>query len=160
MENIIIDQDLIKLGVNKEKKEDMLKLLSDSLLEKGLVKESFYEAIINREKKNPTGLKGRHTNFALPHTDANHVNKTAIAIATLDNSVEFYSMEDSDEKVMVDLIILLAVKNPSQQVKVLQKLLGAIQNEDVVKSIKEATDIQNVQKIIKKELSLKEVKAS
>lgn len=145
---MIIDSDLISLKMDVTDQKEIINLLGGRLKDKGIVKNSFCQAVIDREEINPTGLKGKHINFAIPHTDSDHVNETAIAVATLNNPVEFNSMEDPDEKLEVSLIIMFAVKDPDKHIKVLQNLIEFIQNKEMTDKIINSSDPEKVKNII------------
>ena len=57
-------------------REELLRELSIILENKGYVKGTYQESIINRERIHPTGLMVEDLiNIAIPHTDVDHVNK-------------------------------------------------------------------------------------
>ena len=58
-------------------KEEALRLTFQKLYEEGLVKESFYEGCVEREKQFPTGLD-TPVPVAIPHTDSVHVISPAV----------------------------------------------------------------------------------
>jgi len=72
---IYLDESLILTDLEVTDKEELLKMMGTNLMEKGLVKESFIKAIIEREKNYATGLPTKSVSVAIPHTDPEHVNK-------------------------------------------------------------------------------------
>ena len=50
-------EDLLFVDMNSDSLEDVVKLIGKKMLEKGYVKESYVEAVLEREKKLPTGLE-------------------------------------------------------------------------------------------------------
>jgi PTS system galactitol-specific IIA component len=135
MEKTFIDLDLIDLNLDAKDKKEALKILSDKLSKKGKVKASFFNAVLDREKKFPTGLKTKFISFALPHTDSEHVNSEGIAVGLLKKPVKFKSMENPDNNLNVSLIVLLAVKDKSKQVLVLQNLIKMMQNKKTTQNL-------------------------
>lgn len=103
-------------------------------LRKNFVKESFIDAIIEREKTFPTGLPtSSNISVAIPHTDSVHVNKKAISLAILKDAVEFGIMGEQEAKTPVKIVFLLAIDKQDSHLKILQKLISIFQNEDVIK---------------------------
>ncbi|GAB6099185.1 PTS sugar transporter subunit IIA [Halanaerocella petrolearia] len=144
---MIVDSDLVKINPQVQTKEEVICSLSNLLLKKGIIKESFYEAVIKREEEFPTGLQGKYINFAIPHTESRHVNESAIAVATLENGVKFNGMEDSKKEYEVEVIFLLSVKDRSKQTTILQNLLQLMQDEEKIKLLltaKDDTEIVNL----------------
>ena len=116
-------------------KEEVLTYLGQQLVDKGIAKESFLQAILDREKVFATGLQFEGYGVALPHTDAEHVNKTQLAVLTLQEPVTFIQMATTDQAVSVSLIIMLAIKEAHSQVEMLQKLMTFLQDKETVEQL-------------------------
>ncbi|PTX16548.1 PTS system IIA component, Gat family [Halanaerobium congolense] len=152
MSKKIIDLDLIELNYKAENKEEIIGRLSELLQKKGKVKATFKEAVLEREKVFPTGLKTKHITFALPHTDPEHVNETGIAVAVLENTVKFSSMDNASKILDVNTIVVMAVKDKSKQVTVLQNLISMMQDKKITEEIQSSKDKTDILKIFKKNL--------
>jgi PTS system galactitol-specific IIA component len=148
----IIDLDLIELNYKAENKEEIIGRLSELLQKKGKVKATFKEAVLEREKVFPTGLKTKHITFALPHTDPEHVNETGIAVAVLENTVKFSSMDNASKILDVNTIVVMAVKDKSKQVTVLQNLISMMQDKKITEEIQSSKDKTDILEIFKKNL--------
>jgi len=148
----IIELDLIELNYKAENKEEIIGRLSELLQKKGKVKATFKEAVLEREKVFPTGLKTKHITFALPHTDPEHVNETGIAVAVLENTVKFSSMDNASKILDVNTIVVMAVKDKSKQVTVLQNLISMMQDKKITEEIQSSKDKTDILKIFKKNL--------
>lgn len=109
--------------------------MAELLIEKGYVKESYKQAILEREKIFPTGLLTEFGGVALPHADSKHVLSPIVCIAKLKESITFHEMAVNDELVPVQLVFMLALQNPEDQLDMLQLLIQMIQNEEVMQSI-------------------------
>lgn len=157
-EELFIDEDLILLNLEAENWKDVLNKVAKNAEEKGVVKESFTDALIEREKIFPTGLQSESLGVALPHTDAVHVNDQAISLAVLTEPVEFIHMGTDDQKVNIHILFMLAIKDPSSQLELLQKLMGVIQKEEVLREIKECKSKKKALSILQKELYEEEKK--
>lgn len=139
-----LDENLVFIDLDFEKKEDILNFLSHKLLEQDYVKPGYPQAIIDREEIYPTGLPSLGVNIAIPHADNELVYKTTIAIGVLKNSAKFYSMENSEKKLDVQIVIMLAIKEPHGQIEMLQKVVSIIQNDTLTKGITQMTDKSKV----------------
>ncbi|MBS7527604.1 PTS sugar transporter subunit IIA [Fusibacter paucivorans] len=144
----LITENLILTEVNCVSKEEALKLLFDKLFNHGYVKDSFYQAILEREANYPTGLLLPKFNVAIPHVSPEYVNQSALAIAILKQPVPFHRMDDSDETVDVHVIFNIALADGGKQVEVLQAIMGLITNETLMAKVIAADSAAAVQKIL------------
>ena len=134
----LFNKDLIFTDYEADSSTDLLNKLYKEVYRKGYVKNTFINGIIEREKNYPTGLETMHIKIAIPHTDAIHVNKSCITIAKLKHPVAFKNMATSVDDVNVEMVFMLAVHEPKEQVKVLQKIIGIFTNEEAMKKFKMA----------------------
>ncbi|WP_443972534.1 PTS sugar transporter subunit IIA [Streptococcus agalactiae] len=114
--------------------EEALDYVSHLLLQSGAVKESYPNAIQEREKAFPTGLMFSDYGVAIPHTDIEHVNYSQMAIVSLKNPVVFQQM-GKGEDVEVNIIFMLALKEAHQQVDLLSQLIELFQNKVLLKTL-------------------------
>lgn len=129
------DEGLILTGIEAESFEEVLEIMAKNLYEKGIVKESYIAAVIDREKTYATGLPTNGYSVAIPHTDTEHVNEKAISVGILKNEVEFGIMGENSEKTPVKLVFMLAMDQAHSQLKLLQSLMQVFQNAEILKSI-------------------------
>ena len=116
-----------------------------SLLEAGgYVKDSFKEAVIEREKVFPTGLPTQLIGIAIPHTDAEHVNRGAMAVGILSDPVVFNEMGNLDSTVDVSVISMLAIANPDLLISVLRQLAASFQDKEFLVGLKSARTADEV----------------
>lgn len=141
---MLLDKDLIELDVKSEDKDELLRHMGEKLLIKNIVKETYPEAVVMREKEFPTGIPSKSIGIAIPHTVAEHVNEPKVAISILKNPIEFQMMGEPSEKVQVSLIIMIAINNPDLQIDFLQKLVSIIEDHDLLLQIKNAESIDKV----------------
>lgn len=144
-----LDEDLIFTDLNFQTKEETLSFLSNQLFKKGYVKSEYQQAILDREKTYPTGLPSPGVNIAIPHADNNLVNETTIAIGILNDPVSFYSMENTTTELNVQIVMMLAIKEPHGQIEMLQKVVAIIQNEELTKRITQTHDEKEVMTMLK-----------
>ena len=154
----MLDKEIFEINVkNISSKEEALTYLSDKLIEKGIVKESYKEAILNREKVFPTGLQFEKYGIAIPHTDVEHVYKEQIAVMTLENPVSFYQMGTNDVEVSVKVIFMLALKEAHSQLTILQQLIEILQDKEIMEKLMNM-DEYTTSKEVKELLAIKNIK--
>lgn len=132
---ITMDDKVIQIKLEAKNKEEVLNIMSNILKNEGYVKESYCDAIIEREKIFATGISTGEYSIAIPHTDAEHINKPMIAVATLKNPVKFIEMGSSDQEVSVKIVFMLAMTDKNRQVKLLSNLMTIVQDKKMLKKI-------------------------
>lgn len=141
----MINIDQIEVGVRAKDSFEAISKAADLFIKKKMVRDSFTAAVIEREKKYPTGLE---LGVALPHAESNHVIDEGIAIITLKEPVEFLEMGNPKKKIKVSIIFLLAIKNPNFQLNCLEKIVRIIQDQDLLAKIQGAKDFQIIYNIV------------
>ncbi len=131
-----------------ESREQALESIADLLVEKQLVGTCFKKNILEREVTFPTGLPTVPYGVAIPHTDADYVTTQQIGFASLKKPIEFQMMGNSNEKVEVSLIFMLAIKNADEHLGMLQKLIEIIQSEESVKDLMSCTSQRELDKVL------------
>ncbi|UDN59781.1 PTS sugar transporter subunit IIA [Clostridioides sp. ES-S-0010-02] len=140
--------DLISLGLEANDYESIIRELGNKMYQKKYVKNTYINAVLKREKTLPTGLNIGEMCVAIPHTDSQHVNESNVAVGILKNPVKFNSMIDPTDKLDVELVFLLAVKNPDSQVKLLKDLMSVFQNIKLLRDIKNASTKEEVAELL------------
>ncbi|MEM2249499.1 MAG: PTS sugar transporter subunit IIA [Candidatus Bathyarchaeia archaeon] len=144
----LLDPELIICNLEAHSTEEALKLLSYKLYEKGLVKASFEQAVLKREREMPTGLPIGDINAAIPHADIEHVIKPSIAIATLAKPLPFHVMIDPDSIVDVKIIFLLALNEPHAQIQMLQTVATILQDSSLLHKLEKAKSSKEIIEIL------------
>lgn len=144
----MLDLDLVVLQMAARTSSEIIENLGSLMLAKGYVRNSYVQAVLDREEKLPTGLPIGDFCVAIPHTDSGHVNQSNIAIATLKTPSIFYSMVNPAEKLKVELVFLLAVKDPSLQIQLLKNLMSVFQNKELLIKVRDATSKEDVSKLL------------
>jgi PTS system galactitol-specific IIA component len=142
----LLDQNLVMINLEAETKQEALEKLAERLYETGYVKETYAQAILEREKVFPTGLPTEGYGVAIPHTDVEHVHKPAVALGILQKPVKFNLMGDlnPDSQVDVQIMFMLALKEPHMQLKLLQDIMEMIQDQELLKKMVEAETVQEL----------------
>ncbi|GMB01175.1 PTS sugar transporter subunit IIA [Pelosinus sp. IPA-1] len=132
MSHINFDETLVLKNIEGENSSDILKYMAANLYNQGFVKASYAEAVVAREKKFATGLPTGGYGVAIPHTDIEHVNQSAISVGILKKPVDFGIMGEETEKTPVKLVFMLAMHDSHSQLSMLQSLMGIFQDEEVL----------------------------
>ncbi|MBO8435323.1 MAG: PTS sugar transporter subunit IIA [Tyzzerella sp.] len=145
----VLDENLIIPELDASNSDEVFEKLGGRLIEQGYCKDTYINALKEREKNYPTGIDLGGINFAMPHTDSQHVNKTAIAIGVLKNPVHFYHMGTTDRDVTVNLIFMLAVENPNEHIGFIGGLLELFQDQDLLEKLTKAKTPKDIVEIFK-----------
>lgn len=133
----ITEEDVLVVRLSGTR-EEVLKQMADLLFRKGYVRETYADALLEREKRYPTGLElPGGVNVAIPHADIQHVIKQALVIGAPDGPIQFNSMEDPSKFLDVHVIFLLVINNPDGYVKFLSNLAAMFQEEQFLRLVRE-----------------------
>ena len=140
-----------------KKYEDVMSQVGGALTREGYAKETYVDALIEREREFPTGLDVDGYGVAIPHTPVEHVNKTAIAVAILENPVEFTAMGTDDEFVQVKLVMMLAIAGkPGEHgahIDELQRIMAILQDTALLEKIQNAKSADEIIGLVKEKES-------
>lgn len=125
-----LNEELVFLDVDVKTNEEVLTYLGKKLEEQGFVKDSFCKALLDREGYAPTGLPITPIGVAIPHAEAEHVIKPAIAVAILRNPVHFSEMANESNKVEVKVVFCLALSNGGNHVEALQQIITFVTDDE------------------------------
>ncbi len=148
MAEIVISEKLIKLSMQTSTKEDAIKMLSDPFYELDYVREGYYEHVIEREKNFPTGLPTAIP-VAVCHTEAEYVKQSALAVGTLLRPIAFQEMGTPERMVQAEIIFLLALNDPKQQVPWLKKMASIFKDRKTLEMIRNASDPMELAQALK-----------
>ncbi len=136
----LLKPELVFFDFEAADREELFRRLGAVLAEKGYVKETWLDAILEREKNYPTGLQCETIGVALPHVDPQYLLKPYIAIVKPAVPVEFDGMAGSG-RVDAQLVINLGlVAHTEDQVGVLQAFLGVFMDQAATQEILGAAD--------------------
>lgn len=135
-----LHQELMFVGVEAASWQEVLTLLANQLYQRGYVRESYLQAVLDRERQFPTGLRTAEVAVALPHTEKEHVLKPAVAVAILAHPVTFGEMGTEDQTVPVEIVFMLSILEPDEQVTWLSRLVSTFQLEGFLPLLKSAVD--------------------
>ena len=124
-------------GLTVSTHQEVLKHCVAKLEAEGFVKETYLEAILKREEEYPTGIESS-TNFALCHTDTEHVLEDCLYVVNLNDAVSFNNMAEPSQELMVKLVFILVFKSPESHLKALQSLVAFMLEEADVNTLMES----------------------
>ena len=131
--------ELLKNGelyfIDCKDQENLFSFLNEQLLERGMVKDTFYNALKEREKEFPTGIIDDPFNIALPHVDSEHVKTNALIVCKLSNEILFHRMDKISEEIPVKMVFLLLIKNEKMHVEALMNLTKIWMDKEFMKEL-------------------------
>ncbi|HEX5352095.1 MAG TPA: PTS sugar transporter subunit IIA [Trichococcus sp.] len=139
---------LLKKDVSS--KEVAFQMLADELLENNCVNQDFLANIIKREEIFPTGLEINGIGVAIPHTDSEYVKESQVGFMSLEKPLSFLEMGTNDKEVPISLLFMLALKEPHEQLEMLQRLIEMFQQEGVLELLMKVDQKEAYQEIIQK----------
>lgn len=148
-----LKENLIDLNCSAISVEELFKEKAKVLLKMGYVTDTYEEALLQREKEYPTGLKMPSIDIAIPHTTTEHINEPFIYFNRLNiKGMEFIQMGTDDVVVKPECVLMLGITKPEEQITLLAELMDLFNNSDFINSIllaKTPKEILNIFKNIK-----------
>ena len=126
----LFSEDLIFIEEAKDS-EDIFNKIGKKLIEKGMVKDSFIDAVISREKDYPTGLDlsvidntVEVPNVAIPHTESKYCNTKKVVVVKLKKEIVFNDMISPDYKLKVRFLFMILNNEKGKQCNILADLMN------------------------------------
>lgn len=139
----IFDVNIIKLNVAGTTKDEVLRELSQLLLDHGYISEvdQFVQDIDIRES---LGITGAGNHIAIPHGKSSAVRKITIAVGRSDHMVDWESYDDEP----VNFFFLFCVSDDEvfaqNHMKLLAELARKIGSERIIEQLQHAKDPQEI----------------
>lgn len=114
---------LVVLDLDATSQADQFAAVAAALGERGMVRESFVDALQARERAFPTGLNFGDFPIALPHVDPEHVNVPGLVVCRNSSPIDFMAMDNHTLALPVRLSLWPIVTDPQRQVGLLGELL-------------------------------------
>lgn len=141
-----LNENLILVKETVKDREEIIRKLGGLLYDNSFVKDSYTKAVLERESVFPTGIATSVTGVAIPHTDSIHVNRSAIAIATLERPIVFEAMGYPEKSINnVRLVMMLAIQDPKKVMEVIRQIMKIFTTESILNSILDASSAQAIQ---------------
>jgi len=150
--NTSLDSQLIHLHQVPQDRDALFSKITDQLLAKGIVEESYREALVQREQHHPTAMQLEAMGVAIPHVDVEHVREERLVVVTCPEGIEFNQAEDPDLTMKVNVIFFLLLKEKDAHLEFLMKLISLFQKTAEMDRLLSTTSVQEVMQILAKNL--------
>lgn len=129
----LLDKNLIYLNPEIKSKEGVLEFLSKKMFSAGIVKDSYYQAVVEKENHGVTYVGN---GIAIPHAESKYVNYSQFALAVLDKPINWAGFK-------VDVICMFAFKDlKTDHFRIFYNKL-----KENLNYIKNAEDIQHIKEV-------------
>lgn len=140
-----IEKSNIIYGLDVNDKYEAIKALVKKLNDNGYLSDFdiFLQDVIERENQITTGVGNE---IAIPHGKSKAIKKSAIAMATLKDPINWESLDGEGTK----YVFLLAIKDGdgTEHLKVLANLSAKLMDDNYVSSIKGSTSLEQLYEAI------------
>jgi len=150
--NTSLDSELIHLHVTPQDRNALFSEITEQLLAKGIVEDSYRAALVLREQDHPTAMQLENMGVAIPHVDVEHLREERLVVVTCPEGIEFNQAEDPDLTMKVNVIFFLLLKEKDAHLEFLMKLISLFQKTDEMNTLLNTTSSQEVMQILAKNL--------
>jgi len=150
--NKSLDHELIHLHQAPQDRNTLFSKITEQLLAKGIVEESYREALVLRELNHPTAMQLETMGVAIPHVDVEHVREERLVVVTCPEGIEFNQAEDPDLTMKVNIIFFLLLKEKDAHLEFLMKLISLFQKTAEMNNLLSTTSVEDVMQILAKNL--------
>lgn len=127
----MIAENNIFLDLEVENYEDLFRKMNEFFLKRNYVNEGYLDAILEREKKYPTGLNFGAYSVAIPHTDHKYIISQNIVFVRLKEYIKFAEMGNGENEFDVKIVFMLLIKKGDDQIETLLKLMKILGESEV-----------------------------
>ena len=149
----MIELDNIYLDIEASDYKEVLQIMGGILLEKGYVKDSYTDALLEREELSTTGLPVEPVSIAIPHTDPCHVIRPCVIVLKLKQPVRFKEMANPEHMVDAAWIFGLVFDDGNKQLPLLASVIELAQDETAMNGLMDAEDKEEVYAVVKRYIS-------
>lgn len=146
----LVEENCILLDQDASSFEEVIQLIAKEFEKAGIVKPTYAEAVIAREKVFPTGLPADGHTISIPHTDPEHVLRPGIGVVVLKKPIEVSMMGSPDVKLQSRIFFPLAMEHPKKQLALLKQLMKFFQSKEDLDAISNAENRQQVLAVMDK----------
>lgn len=127
----MIQKDCIFLNLKDADRHELFEQVGEKLKHIGYVKDTYVDALNEREAEFPTGLMTKYLPISLPHVDSVNVNRAFIAVVKNDKPIHMLQM-GSNEDMQCEYFFFLGITDSSHQVILLQKFMQLLRDKSFV----------------------------
>jgi len=150
--NTSLDRELIHLHLAPQDRNALFEKITEQLIKKGVVEESYRAALILREQNHPTAMQLESMGVAIPHVDVEHIRHEGLVVVTCPEGIEFNQAEDPDLTMSVNVIFFLLLKEKDSHLEFLMKLISMFHKTSEMNTLLNTTSTEEVMKILAKNL--------
>ncbi|EOH94414.1 PTS sugar transporter subunit IIA [Enterococcus pallens] len=142
----VVHQELIIVGTKAKNKKEIIDQLGQLLEKKGYVTsaEEYIKDVYLREEEGETGIG---QGVAIPHGKSSAVKETTVAIAVLDQEIEWETLDGKGVKI----VIMFAVKDSdanTTHVLLLQQVAILLANDTFIEAAKNVKSVDALYQLI------------
>ncbi|BBK75255.1 PTS sugar transporter subunit IIA [Clostridium butyricum] len=146
--DLIFKEDFVSL-------DQAFKCLSKKFLERGLVKEGYLEALMEREKNYPTGIDltavfQGFPNIAIPHTESKYCNATKVIVIKLERDIVSKDMMNPDKDLNVKYLFMILNKDGGEQSNILAKIMEFATNKENISMLAASDSLDSIYDVVNK----------
>ncbi|MPQ44368.1 PTS sugar transporter subunit IIA [Clostridium tarantellae] len=135
-------------------KDEVFEKISKKLLKKGVVKETYIQALKKRENEFPTGINlsvvaENIPNIAIPHTESGFCNDTKVVLVKLKNKITFKDMMNPSKDLDVKYLFMILNKEGSEQSHILSYIMSFVTNKENMYKLEKAKTLKELYNIVK-----------
>ena len=150
----LIEKDLI-FKVDFVSLDQAFKCLSKIFLERGLVKQGYLEALMEREKNYPTGIdltavSQEFPNIAIPHTESMYCNATKVIVIKLERDIVSKDMMNPDKDLNVKYLFMILNKDGGEQSNILAKIMEFATNKENISMLAASDSLDSIYDVVNK----------
>ena len=150
---LTVTEENVLINVDAETNEEVIQIMVDLLVKNGFVKPEYYDILISREEKYPTGLPTEGVQVAIPHgCSEGSVLKPAVAVATLVRNVVFRNMANKDEELSVGIVFMLAIVNEHELAEDLHRVMSIFSEGEKLSKLHAAKSGSEIVEIVNESL--------
>ncbi len=151
---LVFDEKHVAFALEAQNSQDVIDDLAGKLYAQECVSKEYGRLTWEREIEHPTGLPTTPFCIAFPHADSDGVFRSALAVALLKKPVLFKNMADPDEDLEVHIVLMLANKNPEEQIQTLRNLALLFGDPDKLVNLRDQPDSKHAADWLTRELRL------
>ncbi|MDR0496663.1 MAG: PTS sugar transporter subunit IIA [Treponema sp.] len=146
---LTVTEENVLVNVEAKDKEEVIRILVDLLVKNGYVTPEYYDILIDREEKYPTGLPTEGVQVAIPHgVSEGCVLKPAVAMATLAHTVMFRNMAVKEEELSVGIVLLFGLPDEQDLAEDLCKVMSIFSESELLSRVYKAETASEIVKIM------------
>ncbi|GAA3879271.1 PTS sugar transporter subunit IIA [Gibbsiella dentisursi] len=146
------DRELIFLHEVPQSRASLFNTVSDVLIAKHYVEQSYRDALMAREEEHPTAMQLEKMGVAIPHVDIEHVREEKLVVVTCPEGIVFNQAEDPDSTMKVNVIFFLLLKEKDAHLDFLMKLISLFQRSNEMEKLLSTSSKDEVMEILARNL--------